>query len=116
WAQPLVRQLVGDGLVETIVTGDDLPDTTADVRALALWEMGIGPEGALAIEGTAAGVRAARAAGLATVVVTTDYAAGQDFADVAEVRQSYDGADPLRAASCQRLHRQWWMDRAPAAA
>ncbi len=118
WVEPLVRQLVGDGLVETIVTGDDVSDAPAepDVHALALWEMGIGPESALAIEGSAAGVRAATAAGLATIVVPTDYTAGQDFTGAAEVRPSYEGADPLLAASCERLHRRWWTGRTRAAA
>lgn len=116
WVEPLVRQLVGDGLVETIVTGDDLPDAAADPRTLALWEMGIGPESALAIEGSAAGVQAALGAGLATVVITTEYTAGQKFPGAAEVRPSYEGPDPLRAASCERLHRRWWAGRRPAAA
>jgi len=113
WAEPLVRQLVGDGLVETIVTADDLSDATGepDLHALALWEMGIGPESALAIVGSAAGVRAAVGAGLATIAVSTDYTAGQDFTGAAEVRSSYEGADPLLAATCERLHRRWWTAR-----
>ena len=117
-AQPLVRQLVGDGLVETIVTGDDLPDGTAhsDVHALALWEMGIGPQSALAVEGSALGVRAAVRAGLATIVVPAQYSAEQDFTGAAEVRSSYEGPDPLLAASCVRLHRRWWTARTRTAA
>ena len=118
WAEPLVRQLVGDGLVETIVTADDLSDATGepDLYALALWEMGIGPESALAIEGSAAGVRAAVGAGLATIVVPTDYTAGQDFTGAVEVRSSYEGDDPLLASTCERLHRRWWTARTRVAA
>jgi beta-phosphoglucomutase-like phosphatase (HAD superfamily) len=116
-AEPLVRQLVGDGLVETIVTADDLSDGgEPDLHALALWEMGIGSESALAIEGSARGVRAAVGAGLPTIVVPTDYTAGQDFTGAAEVRSSYEGADPLRATTCERLHRRWWTARTRAAA
>jgi beta-phosphoglucomutase-like phosphatase (HAD superfamily) len=118
WVEPLVRQLIGDGLVETIVTGDDVTDTSAepDVHGLALWEMGIGPESALAIEGSAAGLRAAARAGLATIVVPTEYTAGQDFTGAVQVRSSYEGADPLLAASCERLHRRWWSAAARARA
>ena len=33
WVETLVRQLVGDGLVETIVTVDDLPEIDAEPRS-----------------------------------------------------------------------------------
>jgi beta-phosphoglucomutase-like phosphatase (HAD superfamily) len=97
----LVRQLVGDGLVETIVTVDDLsdvqagPQRDAELYRLALWEMGITHRSALAFAGSGRGWRAAVAAELPTVVV----AAG------------YDGADSLRAADCQRAHRRWWIGK-----
>jgi beta-phosphoglucomutase-like phosphatase (HAD superfamily) len=118
WAEPLVRQLVGDGIVETIVTSDDLaePASECDGYALALWEFGIDPESALAVEGSAAGLRAAAAVGLATVVVTTDYTARQDFTGAAAVRSAYDGADPLLASSCERLHGRWWTTKKRSAA
>lgn len=93
WAETLVRQLVGDGLVETIVTVDDLPDTEfrpqsdAELYRLALWELGIAPESALAFTGTGQGLAAAVDAGLPT-----------------GVRADYDG---VLAADCQRLLRRW---------
>ncbi|HEY9303302.1 MAG TPA: haloacid dehalogenase, partial [Mycobacterium sp.] len=63
WAEELVRHLVGDGLVETIVTVDDLPDAgprcDTELYRLALWEMGITHRGALAVTGSASGWRAA---------------------------------------------------------
>ncbi len=46
-AETMVRQLLGDGLVETIVTIDDLPEPDTqlarggELYRLALWEMGI---------------------------------------------------------------------------
>ena len=113
WVEALVRQLVGDGLVETIVTVDDLsdidfrPECDAELYRLALWELGITPRDALAIEGSRRGSCAALAAELPAVVVTTGYTADQQFNGAAEVRTGYDGADPLLAAGCQQAHRRW---------
>jgi beta-phosphoglucomutase-like phosphatase (HAD superfamily) len=97
--EELVRQLVGDGLVETIVTVDDLPEMAAgperdaELYRLALWEMGITHRDALAVAGSGRGWRAAVAAELPTVVVAT----------------GYDGADSLRAVGCRQAHRRWWI-------
>ncbi|MGH3558744.1 MAG: HAD family hydrolase [Mycobacterium sp.] len=113
WVTPLVRQLLGEGTFEAIVTGDDVtrlkPDPEVYRRALA--ELGLAPEDALAVEDSALGLRAALSAGIATIVVTTDYTAGQDFTGAAAVRSTYDGTEPLSAALCQRLHRRWWSAR-----
>jgi beta-phosphoglucomutase-like phosphatase (HAD superfamily) len=90
-----VRQLLGDGLVETIVTIDDLPEPDVELARggelyrLALWEMGITARGALAVTGLGAGLRSSAAAGLPAVVV-----------------------DELSAASCQQAHRRWWIRQA----
>jgi beta-phosphoglucomutase-like phosphatase (HAD superfamily) len=103
--ETLVRELVGDGLVETIVTVDDLPDgdvgpeCDAELYRLALWELGITHRSALAVVGSRRGIRAAVAADLPAVLVTT----------------GYDGADPLRAAGCQQAHRRWWIAQQRAA-
>jgi beta-phosphoglucomutase-like phosphatase (HAD superfamily) len=93
-AHALVRQLVGDGLVETIVSADDLdrPGSDSELYRLALWELGVKPESALAVGGSAAGLRAAHAAGLPTVPLTSDYTGGRGFAD---------------AAGCRLLHQRW---------
>jgi beta-phosphoglucomutase-like phosphatase (HAD superfamily) len=94
----LVHQLVGHGLVETLVTADDLtepdrsPDLQAELYRLALWELGIPPESALVFEGTERGFRAASAAGLPALVVTNGYTEGQ-----------------ASATDCRRLHRRWWI-------
>ncbi len=95
--QTLVRQLVGDGLVETIVSGDDVDDADSDDEPyrLVLWELGVPAEGALAIGGTRRSVNAASAVGLPTVLVTG----------------SYDGGDPLSADGCRRLHRRWGIQQ-----
>lgn len=106
WVVPLVRQLVGDGIAETVVTPDDLPNPSRepDLHGHALWELGLAPESVLAVAGTHAGLRAARAAKLATLVVTTGYSVGDDFSGAAEVRSGYDG---LLFAGCEQLHRRW---------
>jgi beta-phosphoglucomutase-like phosphatase (HAD superfamily) len=95
--ETLVRQLVGDGLVETIVTVDDLPNSGpvsgVELYRLALWELGIKPRGVLAIAGSERGWRAAVAAELPAVIVAADY----------------DGADSLRAADCRQAHRRLWI-------
>lgn len=113
WVQPLVRQLIGDGIVETIVTRDDVTgcDPSTDVYELALWELGVGVESALAVVGSGAGLRAASDVGLAAVAVPTDYTASDDFAGAVAVRSCYDDAQPLLAADCQRLHRNWYANR-----
>jgi beta-phosphoglucomutase-like phosphatase (HAD superfamily) len=110
WVDPLVRQLIGDGIAETIITPDDLtrPGREPDLHGHALWELGLGPERALAVAGTPRGLRAARAAKLATLVVTTGYTAGADFTGAAEVRSAYDG---LLAGGCEQLHRRWQTGR-----
>jgi beta-phosphoglucomutase-like phosphatase (HAD superfamily) len=90
--ETMVRQLLGDGLVETIVTIDDLPEPSAEealsgeLYRLALWEMGITARGALAVTGLGAGLRSSAAAGLPAVFV-----------------------DELSAASCRQAHRRWWI-------
>jgi beta-phosphoglucomutase-like phosphatase (HAD superfamily) len=106
WVEPLVRQLIGDGIAETVVTPDDLPNPgrEPDVHGHALWELGLAPESALAVAGTHGGLRAARAAKLATLVVTTGYSVGADFSGAVEVRSGYDG---LLFAGCELLHRRW---------
>src|SRR6201993_4655926 len=87
WVQPLVRQLVGDGLVETIVTADDVTgsDPQTDVYELALWELGVSPECALAFVGSGKSMRAASEVGLAAVAVPTRYTASEDFTAAAAV-------------------------------
>jgi beta-phosphoglucomutase-like phosphatase (HAD superfamily) len=76
-----------------------------------LERLGLSPENALAVEDSELGLRSASAAGLATIVVSTDYTADQDFAGAAMVRAGFDGIEPLEAAACRRVHRQWWTVR-----
>ena len=118
--ETLVRQLIGDGLVETIVTVDDLPDmdagpaSDAELYRLALWELGITPRAALAVAGSGRGLRAALAAELPAVVVTP-YAADLPLVGAAEIRARYDGPGPLLSADCRQAHRRWSIRRQRAA-
>jgi HAD superfamily hydrolase (TIGR01509 family) len=116
WAERLVRQLVGEGLVEIVVTADDVQKSLPNPESFhqALWEFGIPAENALAIAGSASGLRAANAADVATVVITGDGA--PDLPTAAAVRPDYHRAEPLRIADCQRLHGRWWAARKPSAA
>jgi HAD superfamily hydrolase (TIGR01509 family) len=110
WVEPLVRRLLGDGVVEVTVTGDDVsrlkPDPEVYLRALD--RLRITPKSALVVEDSRVGLRAAAAAGLATVVVTTNYTRDQDFTGAAVVRSGFDGEPPLTAALCRQVHRGWW--------
>ncbi|MGH3676730.1 MAG: HAD-IA family hydrolase [Mycobacterium sp.] len=116
WAEPLVRQLVGEGLVETVVTTDDVKKPMPDPEAyqLALWELGIPAENALAVTGSAAGLRAANSTGLATIVITGGGA--PDIPTAVAVRPDYAGSEPLSVAECQRLHGRRWAARKRSAA
>ena len=103
--EPLVRvrALLGDRTVEVRVMGDH-----PEVYWRALSALGVSPKNAVAVEDSAAGLRAATAVGMVAVVVKNGYAADQDFTGAALVCSAYDGAEPLRAATLQRVHRDWW--------
>ncbi len=116
WVEPLVARLLGDDVVEAMVTGDDVsrlkPDPQVYRRALAQLELPA--RSAMAVEDSEVGLRAAVGAGLATMVVTNGYTVGQDFTGAALVRPGFDGADPVRAQTCREMHRRWWFQRGPA--
>lgn len=98
WVEPLVRQLLGEGLVQTIVTADDVskPMPSRDALELALRELGVCARDALAFVGSPGGLRPAAAVGLGAVLV-------DPF--VVGARGDYDG---LRIAECQRLQSRLW--------
>lgn len=109
WVEPLVAHLLGAGVAETVVTGDDVTALKPDpqVYRIALERLGLPAENALAVEDSAIGLAAATGAGLPTLVVHTDYTRGQDFTAAAAVRNRFDGPDQLTAASCRRIHARW---------
>lgn len=88
-----IRELLGDGAVEVLVTADEATAPKPDPQAyrLALADLGLRPEHVVAVEDSADGLRAARAAGLATVVVTTERTCGDDVSGALAVLPGYDG-------------------------
>ena len=105
WAEPLVEHLLGPGTVEVAICGDDVTRLKPDPQAyeLALARLGVAPGEAVAVEDSAPGLAAARAAGLATVVVTNGYTRGQGFAGAALLREEFDRPAPLTAADLGAL-------------
>jgi beta-phosphoglucomutase-like phosphatase (HAD superfamily) len=97
WVEPLVRQLVGEGVVNTIVTADDAP--APDVYRVALADLGVSAQDSLVFAGSQASQDKATAAGLASVLI------GEDTV----------GA-PLRVAACQQAHDRWQETQRPSAA
>ncbi|WP_234784813.1 HAD family hydrolase, partial [Mycolicibacter heraklionensis] len=69
WVQERVRELIGDGMAETVVSADDLtgPAGDAELYRLALWELGIVAGEALVIAGYESGARTAAAIGLPVI-------------------------------------------------
>lgn len=115
WAEPLVRRLFGDGLVTSLVTADDVakPLPCGESFEHGLADLAASGRNAVAIVGSAAGLRAASSLGLATIVVTGD--GKPDLRGAAAVRPDYAGTDPLRVADCLRVQEAWLAAHAPAA-
>ncbi|GFG70800.1 HAD family hydrolase [Mycolicibacter senuensis] len=91
WVQPRVRELIGDGMAETVVCADDLtgPAGDGELYRLALWELGIVAGEALVITGSG---RCRAAAGPACRWST-------------RARPGTTGCRPAGAGSCRR---SWW--------
>ena len=100
-----VRELLGDGAVELLISGDEvsLPKPDPEAYQHALWQLGVRAVDAMAVEDSAPGLRAAVAAGLTTVVVTTEASAGDDFSGAATVLSDHQGAEQLSVHGCRRL-------------
>ncbi len=81
WVRPLLDRLFGLERFETIVTAEEAPERKPDPSAhqMALAHLGLPASAAPAVEDSLNGLRAARAAGLACVVVVNDYTREQDF-------------------------------------
>lgn len=105
WVHPLLHACFGAGTFGVVVTGDDVPELkpAPDAYLRVLTETGLSPGHAVAVEDSPAGLEAARAAGLACVVVRNPYptrTGRSGFAGAASVHSSFDelsDVDLLRA-------------------
>jgi HAD superfamily hydrolase (TIGR01509 family) len=95
WVEPLLDRLFGLERFEAIVGGDDVPERKPDPSAhrMAVERLGVPPACAPAIEDSDTGLAAAKAAGLACVVVVTDYSREQDFGAADLVLDGFGVAD-----------------------
>ena len=100
-----VRELLGDGAVEVLVTGDEVNRPKPDPEAYqhALWQLGVRAADAMAVEDSAPGLRAAIGAGLTTVVITTETSADDNFTGAAAVLSGHQASEQLSAHGCRRL-------------
>lgn len=97
WVDPLLERLFGRGRFEAIVGSEDAPDRKPDPSAhrLALEHLGVAPSVAPAVEDSDNGLKAAKAAGVACVIVVNDYTREQDFGDADLVLDGFgDGERP----------------------
>lgn len=87
-----VRDLLGDGAVEVMVTADEISTPKPDpaVYRQALADLGLRPHSVVAVEDSAVGLQAALAAGLSTLVVTTEFSRDGDFHGALAVLPGYD--------------------------
>lgn len=81
WVHPLLDRLFGLDRFEVVVTSDEAPERKPDPSAyrIALERLAVSRGAALAVEDSRNGLRAAKSAGLACVVVVNDYTRDQDF-------------------------------------
>ena len=99
-----LRELLGDGAVEVLVTGDEVsrPKPDPEIYRHALWQLGVRAVDAMAVEDSATGLRAAVAAGLTTVVVTAEKSQA-DFTGAAAVLSGLEASEMLSVHGCRRL-------------
>lgn len=81
WVEPLLEHAFGLDRFAVVLTGTEVTDRKPDpaVYHAALDRLGLGPADVVALEDSANGLAAARAAEVPCLIVTNDYTAGQDF-------------------------------------
>ncbi len=95
WVEPLLERLFGLARFSPVVTGDEAPVRKPDPSAYlqALDGLGLPASSVLAVEDSANGLVAARAAGLVCVVVVNDFTRDQDFDGAALVVDTFEDLD-----------------------
>ena len=106
WVDPLLDRLFGLERFEVIVGGDEVPERKPDPGAhrMAVEGLGVTAAAAPAVEDSAVGLQAAKAAGLACVVVVNDYTRAQDFGAADLVLDGCGGAPGAPAAALADPH------------
>jgi HAD superfamily hydrolase (TIGR01509 family) len=102
----------GTALFEVIACGDQVPrkKPAPDIFKLALDTLGLPPERAVALEDSGNGLRAARAAGLWTVVTPSFWTADDDLSDAQLVLPHLgDPVWPLPFAAAATLQGARWL-------
>ncbi len=98
WVEELLEVLLGAarvGRFGAVVTGEEASAHKPDpeLHLTALDRLSCRPEAVVAVEDSALGLRSAKAAGLACLVVRNSYTAGQDFTDADLVVDELGEAD-----------------------
>ena len=105
WVESLLDQLPGDIRFEEVVGGDDVEERKPDPEAfnLVLERLSLDGGTAVAVEDSANGVEAAKAAGLPCAVVVNGYTADQDMDDADLVLDGFGEPDsPARVLADRR--------------
>lgn len=81
WVEPLLEHAFGLDRFAVVLTGTEVTDRKPDpaVYHATLDQLGLGPVDVVAVEDSANGLAAARAADVQCLIVTNDYTGGQDF-------------------------------------
>ena len=95
WVHPLLDRLFGAGRFEVVITATEAPKLKPDPSAhlYAVEALGLPAHAAPVIEDSRNGLRAAKAAGLACVIVVNDYTREQDFDDADLVLDGFGRPD-----------------------
>ncbi|MDP9073680.1 MAG: HAD-IA family hydrolase [Actinomycetota bacterium] len=116
WVEPLVEKLFGWDRFATVVTGEDVQRLKPDPEAyvVTLDRLGLGPADVVAIEDSGNGWRAARAAGIACLVVANAETSMDDVAGADLVIDGFghDGYAPRVIADRFGVWSERWPDPA----
>ena len=117
WAEPLVRQLVGEGIVETVVTAEDVKKHDAGSRSPPSRAVGTRDHRGERTRGQRFGLRAARGQRARVWPPSSSPArACPKSRPPSRCGRTSAAASRCGVADCQRLHGRWWTTHKPSAA
>jgi HAD superfamily hydrolase (TIGR01509 family) len=116
WVHPLLSATFGSDAFDLVITAEDVVDLKPAPEAYlhVLRGSGLDAQHAVAVEDSPNGLRAARSAGLACVVVANDYTGGSRFPGAAMVCAGFDEVSPeqlLELMPCQARRARAVMPR-----